>query len=85
MGKPRWIREALNKLLSNEKYTGCVLLQKTISVDGAKIKNDNFMDRYLYSNSREAIISDEIFRAVQQEKFERTIHPEKEHHIQIFF
>ena len=85
MGKPRWNREALNKLLSNEKYTGCVLLQKTISVDGAKIKNDNFMDRYLYSNSREAIISDEIFRAVQQEKFERTIHPEKEHHIQIFF
>ena len=28
-GKPKWSREALNKLLSNEKYTGRVLLQKT--------------------------------------------------------
>ena len=26
-GKPKWNREALNKLLSNEKYTGRVLLQ----------------------------------------------------------
>ncbi|MBD5118865.1 MAG: hypothetical protein HDT37_07105 [Clostridiales bacterium] len=61
------------------------MLQKTISVCSPKIKNDGFMDRYLYSNSHEAIISDEIFRAVQQEKFEQTIHPEKEHHVQIFF
>ena len=28
-GKPVWNREAVNKLLSNEKYTGRVLLQKT--------------------------------------------------------
>ena len=34
-GKPKWNREALNKLLSNEKYTGRVLLQKTISVGGS--------------------------------------------------
>lgn len=27
-GKPRWNREAIDKLLSNEKYTGRVLLQK---------------------------------------------------------
>ena len=41
--------------MSNEKYTGRVLLQKTISVGGSKIKNDGFMDRYLYSDSHEAI------------------------------
>lgn len=29
-GKPRWNREAIDKLLSNEKYTGRVMLQKTI-------------------------------------------------------
>lgn len=67
-GKPKWNREAINKLLSNEKYTGRVLLQKSISIDGSKIKNDGFMDRYLYSDSHEAIISDEVFIAVQQEK-----------------
>lgn len=47
-GKPRWNREALNKLLSNEKYTGRVLLQKPISVGGFKIKNDGFIDWYIY-------------------------------------
>ena len=30
-GRSRWNREAIDKLLSNEKYTGRVLLQKTIS------------------------------------------------------
>lgn len=83
--KPKWNREALNKLLSNEKYTGRVLLQKTISVDGAKIKNDGFMDRYIYSDSHEAIISDEIFRDAQQKKLQRTNQPGKEPSIQLFF
>ena len=63
-GKPKWNREALNKLLSNEKYTGRVLLQKTISVGGSQIENDGLMDRYLYTNAHEAIISDEMFQAV---------------------
>lgn len=71
-GKPRWNREALNKLLSNEKYTGRVLLQKTISVGGSKIKNNGFMNRYLYSDSHEAIISDETFNIAQQEKLRRS-------------
>lgn len=72
-GKPKWNREALNKLLSNEKYTGRVLLQKTISVGGSKIKNDGFMDKYLYSDSHKAIIANETFRAAQQEKMRRAI------------
>ena len=84
-GKPKWNREALNKLLSNEKYTGRVLLQKSISIGGSKIKNNGFMDRYLYSDSHEAIIADEIFRATQQEKLERTVHPEKEYLMQMLF
>ncbi len=63
-GKPKWNREALNKLLSNEKYTGQVFLQKTVSAGGSQIKNDGFMERYLYSDFHEAIISDELFMAV---------------------
>ncbi len=84
-GKPKWNREALNKLLSNEKYTGKVLLQKTISAGGSQVKNDGFMERYLYSDSHEAIVSDEIFRDVQQKKLQRTNQPEKELSIQLFF
>ena len=29
-GRPRWNREAIDKLLSNEKYTGRGLFQKTV-------------------------------------------------------
>lgn len=71
-GKPRWSREALNKLLSNEKYTGRVLLQKTVSAGGSQFKNNGFMARYLISDAHEAIITDEIFRVAQQEKLSRT-------------
>ena len=70
-GKSKWNREALNKLLSNEKYTGRALLQKTVSVNGSQIENDGLMDRYLYTDSHEAIISDEMFQAAQQEKLNR--------------
>ena len=70
-GKPKWNREALNKLISNEKYTGRVLLQKTVSTGGSQIKNNGCMDRYLYSDTHEAIISDEIFKSAQQEKARR--------------
>lgn len=77
-GKPKWNREALNKLLSNEKYTGRVLLQKTISAGNSQFKNNGPLPRYLYSDSHEAIISDEIFREAQQKKLQRTNQPERE-------
>lgn len=70
-GKPKWNREAIDKLLSNEKYTGRVLLQKTISTGAVQIENDGLMDRYLYSDAHEAIISDELFMKIQEEKQHR--------------
>lgn len=67
-GRPKWNRKAINKLLSNEKYTGRVLLQKTVSTGVVQIKNNGYVERYLYTGTHEAIISDELFIAVQQEK-----------------
>ena len=75
-GKTKWNREALNKLLSNEKYTGRVLLQKTISTGAVQIENDGLMNRYLYTDAHEAIVSDEMFQAVQQKKLSRAKSPE---------
>ena len=75
-GKPRWNREAIDKLLSNEKYTGRVLLQKTVSTGAVQIENNGLMERYLYTGSHEAIISDEMFMAVWQEKLKRAKNPE---------
>lgn len=44
-GRPRWNRETIDKLLSNEKYTGRVLLQKTISTGAVQIENDSLIIR----------------------------------------
>lgn len=71
-GKPRWSREAISKLLSNEKYTDRVLLQKTVRVGVTQIENDSFIERYLYGDNHEAIISDELFAAVQRQKQQRS-------------
>ncbi len=85
IGKPKWNSEALNKLLSNEKYTGRVLLQKTVSAGGSQFKNNGFMDRYLISDTHEAIIANETFEAEQQEKIERTNSPESKLSMQMLF
>ena len=75
-GRPKWNREAIDKLLSNEKYTGRVLLQKTVSTGTVQIENDGLMERYLYTETHKAIISDEMFMAVQQEKLSRSKEPQ---------
>ena len=61
---------------ANEKYTGRVLLQKTVSTGAVQIENNGLMDQFLYTDTHEAIISDEMFMAVQQEKIKRSKAPE---------
>ena len=63
-GKAKWNREALNKLLSNEKYVGQVLLQKTITTGSTQIQNNGYAARYLYPENHEAIITQKQSRAV---------------------
>ena len=85
-GKSKWNREAIGKLLSNEKYTGRVLLQKTVSTGiSQQIENDGLMDRYLYTGTHEAIISDKIFMEVQEEKHQRSKTPERSFTMKEFF
>ena len=71
-GKDRWNREAIDKLLSNEKYVGSVLLRKTVTVNGTQIDNKGLVDRYLTANTHPAIINLELFKAVQNAKVERS-------------
>ena len=72
-GKPKWNREAIDKLLSNEKYIGRVLLQKTVNGKD----NAGYEGRYLYNDTHEAVISEDLFRAVQEERLRRSRNPEK--------
>lgn len=76
-GNPKWNRQAIDKLLSNEKYAGCALLQKTITEDGKQIRNEGQAGRYLYQNNNPVIISLETFKAVQEEKLRRSKNPEQ--------
>jgi hypothetical protein len=69
--KAKWNREAISKLLSNEKYTGSVLLQKTMSICRTQFKNEGELDQVLITHHHEAIISSQDFETVQQMKNER--------------
>ncbi len=69
----------------NEKYTGRILLRKTIRIDGSCIKNDGRKVQYLISNTHEAIIPDEIFWKVQEEKVRRTNCPQNKPAIPMLF
>ena len=70
-GKPRWNREALGKLLRNEKYTGRERLQKTVVQNGKQIVNQD-IDQYIYENSHPAIITVEAFEETQMRLFHRS-------------
>jgi site-specific DNA recombinase len=58
-GSQRWGAETLNKILNNEKYTGNVLLQKTVVEDfltGKQRRNRGQENQYLITASHQAII-----------------------------
>lgn len=72
-GKVRWSRETISKLLRNEKYTGDVLLQKAFVEDlfsGKQVKNDGRLERFLIQGHHPAIISRELFFAVNKSNSE---------------
>lgn len=70
-GKTTWSRETISKLLANEKYMGDVVLGKTNVIDGVQVKSHDASKQVLIRAHHPAIISHELFNAVQQEKQKR--------------
>jgi len=69
-GNPRWHASTLKKILTNEKYMGDALLQKTYTVDcltKKRVANDGTVPQYYVNNDHEAIIPRELFARVQEE------------------
>ena len=69
-GKEEWSASVIRKMLSNEKYVGDVLYQKTYCVDciSKKVKvNRGEVTRYLISNNHAPIIDRDTFNLVQAE------------------
>ena len=70
LGELQWARNAVNSILTNEKYCGDVLLQKTYIDDciNKKVKkNTGQLPMYLVQNHHKGIISRETFDAAQAE------------------
>ena len=70
-GKAEWSTSTIDRMLSNEKYVGQVLMQKTYTPDflsGKKEKNYGQLTMYLVENAHEPIIDRETFDRVQEMK-----------------
>ncbi|MCM1364510.1 MAG: recombinase family protein [Faecalibacterium sp.] len=73
-GHTDWKRETIRLMLSNEKYVGDLLMQKTFRTDCISKKtkkNNGELPKYLVSNNHPAIIDRDVFKMVQQERARR--------------
>jgi len=69
-GKNQWSTTTINNMLSNEKYMGDALLQKSYTVDyltKKRVKNNGIVPQYYVEDSHEAIISKDLFHRIQEE------------------
>lgn len=69
-----WEWRSVQDILSNEKYVGDMLMQKTYSTDcisKKRKKNNGELPKYLISNNHTPIVSRETFKLVQTEKARR--------------
>lgn len=67
-GKPKWNASNIRSILTNEKYKGDALLQKTYTVDFLTRKkkvNEGEIPQYYVRDNHEAIIDRETFEMVQ--------------------
>lgn len=73
-GKTDWHPSVIDHMLSNEKYMGDALLQKTYTVDfltKKRVKNQGIVPQYYIQDNHEAIIPKELYYRVQEEKARR--------------
>ncbi|WP_431090308.1 recombinase family protein [Paenibacillus sp. 8b26] len=73
-GGDTWWDSSITLILTNEKYYGALLQQKTVTVGfltHKRIRNKGQEQQYLIENNHEPIVSKELFEAVQKEKARR--------------
>ncbi len=73
-GNAKWIPSTIHKILTNEKYIGDALLQKTVTTDfleKKRVVNKGIAPQYYVEDSHEAIIPRDIYMRVQEEMIRR--------------
>lgn len=74
-GKFKWSGDDINRIISNEKYMGDALLQKTNTVDyltKVRVENDGTVPQYYIEDNHDPIVSKDTFNLAQQEKARRS-------------
>ena len=74
-GSERWLNSSIKLILTNEKYMGDALLQKTVTTDflsKKRVANRGIVPQYYVENNHEAIIPKELFMRVQEEMAKRS-------------
>lgn len=68
MGKECWLPSTISGILSNEKYCGDALMQKTYTIDSIshKKRKNTKLNKYLKENHHKAIIPRADWRMVQE-------------------
>lgn len=75
-GKEKWQISTIKAILSNEKYYGDAVLQKTITIDyltRKRKKNEGESIKYLVKNNHQPIVSKEEFDKVQEIMTKRAV------------
>lgn len=78
-GKSKWYESTIRGMLTNEKYKGDALLQKTYTVDflsKKRVDNNGEVPKYYVEESHPAIIDKEMWEAVQLEMERRRVFAE---------
>ena len=86
-GKDKWNQSTVWSILTNEKYKGDALLQKSYTVDFLTKKtktNEGEVPQYYVENNHEAIIDPQIFELVQAEIAKRNKGKERYSGVSIF-
>ena len=76
-GKSEWSTSTIDRMLSNEKYIGNVLHQKSYTADflkGKQVKNQGNMEQIFIENNHEAIVDLAVFEKVQEMKNQKQSH-----------
>jgi hypothetical protein len=79
-GKAKWCESSIRKMLSNEKYKGDALLQKTHTMDfltKKRVENNGEIPQYYVEESHPAIVDKEMWEAVQLEMERRRAFDER--------
>jgi len=76
-GKPKWPESTIRKMLSNEKYKGDALLQKTYTIDfltKKRAENTGQVPQYYVEESHPAIIDKDMWEGAQLEMERRKVY-----------